>query len=414
MADDDYQSVDEIWDEFERPMSSSGLSVNPLQNVAFIRTSDRTSFRRCRRKWNWSYVHRGNREARRRGNPLWLGSAFHFAMEDFHGYNQFGKPSEAIKAYAKATRAVPGGKDSVPEDWEELTDLGVRMLDYYSDYWLKLRDPLKTFVYQGKPQVEVRFEIDIPFDASTYGFDRVVYQGTFDRVVEDEYGRLWILDYKTAKVFQTGHFDIDSQVSTYCWAGNHLYDGRKIEGFIYQQHKKTLPSSPKFLKTTRMFSTANNQSTSHPMYREALLGLYGDIKRAPAANIEFLNNLAAEEGEGRDKYIRRDFLERGEAICRAQSNIILAEVSEMLNPNTLLYPNPTRDCSWDCSFYQACVNMDNDMDWQYEIEDSTVDRTEQGETWRNYLQLPNQQSQEMTLELSPPKPQLLLPPQLKL
>lgn len=370
-------------------MSDALVALPP--RIFYVRTSDRISFKRCRRKWNWQFAMRGNRTSKTRSNPLWLGTGFHFAMEDRHGWNRWPTGAAAFEAYYQAWLTASRKEGAfIPDDHRELAELTHRMLSYY-ETWMEPREELQTFWQRGEPQVEVRFEIELPVDKmylTNHGYDKVMITGTIDRVVEDELGRLWLVDYKTAKAFNATHFDTDPQISTYCWAASILYPHKEIAGFIYQQHKKSLPDEPKFLSSTKMFSISKQQATTRPLYRNALLKLYGSLDDAPAANIEFLNYLAEQEGEKHDAYIRRDYVYRNAAQMRSIEHNLHLEVLDMLDANLRLYPNPTRDCDWDCDFKQACINMDDGGDWEFELENSTIDREEADESWRQYLHLP--------------------------
>lgn len=368
---------------------SQGTSSLPLRTF-YVRTSDRISFKRCRRKWNWQFAMRGNRTSLTRSNPLWLGSAFHFAMEDRHGWRRWPSGADAFEAYYQAWLTASrknGGR--IPDDHQELAALTHKMLAYY-ETWLEPRQEMETFWHNGEPQVEVKFEIELPVDKmylAQCGYDRVIITGTIDRVVKDELNRLWLVDYKTAKAFNTTHYDTDPQISTYCWAASILYP-HEIAGFVYQQHKKSLPDEPKFLTSSKMFSIAKNQSTTRPLYRQALIKLYGSLEAAPELSIQYLNYLAEQEGENIDAFIRRDFVYRNTSQLQAIERNLHFEVLDMLDPALRLYPNPTRDCDWDCDFKQACINMDDGGDWQFELENTTVDRTEDDESWRQFLRLP--------------------------
>lgn len=373
------------------------------ERVAFIRTSDRSTFRRCRRKFNWSYVHRGNRTSKAAKSPLWMGTGFHFAMEDFHGYKKFPTARTAFEAYVTACRRTKGF--ALPSDWQEDAETVGGMLDYYTE-WLETRDSLQTLHIDGVPQVEVNFQIPLPLDTAwlnSIGYDRAVYTGTIDRVCIDELGRLWPLDYKTAKNIQDAHLETDGQVTAYCWACAQLYN-LPVAGFLYQQHKKVVPHPPEFLKSTKMFSVAKLQTTTHTLYRRALINMYGSVENAPGVNVQYLNTLASEESVRADKLIRRDYVNRNENQIISEGQKIIEEAYDLLNPQMSLYPNPTRDCSWDCDFRMACLNMDDGSDWEYEIEANTVNREDEDTSWRNKLQYPEPEPEQLSqLRLRQPR-----------
>ncbi len=357
------------------------------ERVAVIRTTDRMVFRRCRRRWNWSSHLRQNLGMREGAAPLWMGSGFHFALEDYHGLNIFKDPALAFDAYAEATkRHDPRGlPPTYLEDWE----LARGMLDYYGRHWLRNRDPLQTYVYKGVPQVEVNFRVPLPLDPTllkSFGYDRAEYSGTLDRVVIDEWGQLWIVEYKTAKSIQTLHLANDSQVSSYCWAGPYIY-GQPVVGVIYQQHRKDIPKPPKILASGKL-STDKNQLTTRPMLREYLLNQYGTPEKIPGIYVDVLNYLAKEETPDKDKFVYRSRIQRNEHQCQAEGEKILMEAEEMLNPNLPLYSNPDRSCQFMCSFNGPCVSLDDGGDWEYEMSVLTKTREAKYDTWRSLVRYP--------------------------
>lgn len=359
------------------------------RRVAVIRTSDRISFRRCRRRWGWNSHLRGNIGPKQNPAPLWMGTGFHFALEDFHSTNVYGHPAKAFEAFVKATqRSVRQDPNRLPADISELSELACGMLSYYADEWLIARDPLRTYVHNGIPQVEVNFRVDVPFDATRWGYDKVVYSGTLDRVVIDEFDQIWILEYKTAKAVQTLHYATDSQVSSYCWAGNLLY-GRPIAGVIYQQHRKAIPDEPRVLANGRL-SQDKRQLITHRSLRTFIKNLYGEVARAPQDYVDFLNWMATQEDMDSDKFIRRDRIRRNLHQAEAEGVKILLEVAEMLNPDLPLYPNPDRTCQFMCPFNGPCVSLDDGSDYEYELNIMMEPRSTTYDSWRKYLKSPEQ------------------------
>lgn len=367
------------------------------KRIATLRTSDRISFRSCRRQWGWGSHLRGNLGSKFPSSPLWLGSGFHFAMEDFHGLNLYETPARALDAYYYATRRK-GGSDNLPATWREDLQLGRDMLRYYTEDWLATRDPLQTFVYKDEPQVEVNFRLLVPFDTDLmleWGYDEVVYSGTLDRVITDEYGTLYIVEYKTAKQIFTKHFQTDPQVTAYCWAASVLYPGHAIGGVIYQQHRKSLPDEPRMLASGKL-STNKSQNTTHSRYRKAVNAIYGDPSKAPADVVSCMSELARQENELYDDYVRRDYLFRNSHQIQAEGEKVLLECLDMLNPDLNLYPNPTRmNCAW-CAFQGPCIGMDSGEDWEDELKAFTTYREATYDSWRKFLPDPDSMKEDPT------------------
>lgn len=369
------------------PVSEGG------KRIAIIRTSDRIAFKQCRRRWGWSSHLRHNLGPPGGVSALWYGTGFHFALEDFHGWNRFGHPVAAFEAYYKVFKDYRPNK--LPDDHVELLDLGRRMLDYYI-IWLQQRihSQKKTYWLNGEPQVEVNFRFKIPFDQEkleSFGYDEAYYSGTIDRVCIDDYGMLWPRDYKTAKNIEKMHFLTDPQVSAYMWAMPHIYEA-PVGGFEYQQFCKSLPNPGRILQNG-MVSTAQNQGTNYYMYRQTLIEVYGSVDRAPDGNQQFLKSLSVFVDEDKDGYIDIDRISRNDRHGQSEGAKILMELEDMLNPDLPLYPNPTRMCAhwqYPCPFLSPCVSMDDGGDWRAELELTTEPRESRYDGWRDLLVWPGE------------------------
>ena len=184
-----------------------------------IHTTDRNLFRRCRRKWNYQSSLKQNLTLKDKVNPnLWFGTGFHFALEDYHGYNKFGNPKEAFKAYVECFDAR-----TLDLDCQALIPIGYGMLDHYVNNWLPRRNKYQTFIVDDVPQVEIEISIYIPELSEKFEIP-VLYQLKLDRVVIDNDRRLWFQDYKTAGKFDTKKLVTDPQISGYSWAFPYKYN----------------------------------------------------------------------------------------------------------------------------------------------------------------------------------------------
>lgn len=397
------------------------------RRALIIRTSDRIAFKQCRRKWAWSSHLKNNLGSKYLASPLWFGTAIHFALEDYHGYNYFGRPARAFIAYCIAT-AKQYQRD-LPDDAQELYQLGIKMMDYYVDHWLRWRKSSNTYWcfppgYNGpgyddpqmaaggygptlpngevnhhfhpawEPQVEVNFEIEIPLDdnpalaayAAANGANCILYRGTFDRVSLDDDGCLWIVEYKTAKRVENLHYQTDPQVTTYIWAGSYIYT-RPVVGTRYYQFIKNSPEKPRVLASGKI-STASNLVSSAPLYRKALEDMFGASKEGqwPIEHKNKLAELMQQETEHKDRFVVRESVRRNAHMCNAEAQKILLEVEDMINPDLPLYPNPTRQCPYMCSFLTPCVTMDDGGDWEYELQREFTERDQEADrVWRRRL-----------------------------
>lgn len=426
------------------------LSENTLGEVFMarlerltVRTSERRVFRRCLRKWGFQSSKRRNlqRKGTEQNIKFWFGAGIHFAMEDYFGYNRFGDPVKAFQAYYAAFPAYDR-----PEGADEHYYLGLGMLEYFREWYPKHNQvygfetvwlmPDGTEVEPGtpgaRPLVEESFLLDLGLkcwirdDTEEIVPDRMVqfagdsayivepgvldpipvrqipimYHGTLDRVVRDRLGRWWIMDYKTAKSADTNKLDTDDQISAYMWAAEQWFE-HPIYGFMYVQLTKDVAKPPKRLVNGGI-SVDKKQKTTYNLVRQEIIKLYGDVRRAPANVIEYLNWLAEQETPEGDRFIRWDAVTRTREQKISTYYHILAETKMMIDPDLYLFPNPTRDCIWDCPFREACIMIDKGQHEQAErwlqLEFEQRPKEEEGnvQEWRERIPWPDQQNSEAT------------------
>ena len=356
-----------------------------------IRTSDRGSYKRCRRKWDIISPVRKNMEFDGVANALWWGSAVHFAMEDYHGYKKFADIPDALDAYAAAFTDAER-----PVDWMDILDQAKAMLDYYLQ-WLKPRNEYKTLFLDDIPQVEVEFELLLPIECPSSEYKGVTYHGTLDKVVCEinNPDRWWIEDYKTAAAIDVAKLETDGQITAYLWGAEQHYQ-HPIEGLIYTQISKSPPEYPRML-TKGGISTDKRQRTTHSLYRAALLEQFPD-GAFPNQYIPFLNDLAAMETMEGNKFIRWDKVTRNENSKASFFNNMLFEAAEMVDPLLPMYPNPTRDCAWDCPARSICLAMDDGGDWESMLNAEFKVREDKA-PWRKRIKWPNQTQEQLEAQM---------------
>lgn len=364
-----------------------------------IRTSDRRTFRRCLRKWDFQSSLRGNWQhiGTEQNINFWFGSAIHFSMEDYHGENKFGDPRKAFWAYYQAFPA-----DELPMGAEAHYELGMAMLSYYLTWYKRHNDvagfetalvdlethqlynphhvkktdkmeyaveqsfilPLNTYVaVDTNGNIRKAFFnvqdpscISFTYNGVECNIVPICYHGTMDRIVCDKYGRYWVLDYKTAKGADTNKLDTDDQISAYLWAFEKWF-GIKPYGFIYLQLTKEAVQEPKRLKNGEL-SVDKKQKTTYSLLKQEIINDYGTVNAAPDKLIQFLNHMASIESPEGDRFIRWDFVKRTPEQIRSTEEHIMGELRHMLWDDLYCYPTPTRDCIWDCPCRDLCLALD--------------------------------------------------------
>jgi len=386
------------------------LAAAPVKPTIEIHTSDRQSYKRCRRRFGWGSTLRDN--LIRLGpdqKAFFIGTGFHFALEDWWGYRRFEHPALAFGAYFDAQKP-----EDLPDEADEALELATGMLMYYVDDWLvEHPEDYETLVVGGVPQVEVEVSIrlnDILLDEITRRRQgalgdpsglywkvqdviqsrEVIYVTTFDRVVVDRHDRIMGLDYKTAASFDELSLQTNPQAGAYDWAMDLFYTpvGFKPEGIIWQQHKKVVPKDPKlvYVGTPREgFSLDYNQSTTYRLYKKAVVERYGTI---PDRYLDILATLGNAQDHDGDNFIRRDILRRNQRQREVEQEKIVQEVLEMLDPDLPLYPSFTADCKWDCSFKVPCLAKDDGSDYEFILRTEYVPWKGYKDDWRKRVKYP--------------------------
>lgn len=392
-----------------------------------IHTSERMSFRGCRRRWNWVFNDRWYPTTT--AKPLEFGTAFHKAMEVWYDPMMWRRDPEsqlvlAITAFKNVCNeqkakylSLQQSSELDPEvetDYNERIELGEGMIRYHctkvspkldqqltpkhveiefevpvtnpdtgeqlwckcDQCWKLWRNSAEGAKHHDDWQVEMEKtgdrEIalhDGPYREFEWKGLPVTYGGRIDCLMEDDLGRLWLVDWKTAARL-SGQEDgdtpdeflqLEDQVTSYVWALWVL--SIKVAGFIHHEIKKAFPEAPEPNKTQRKgcwYSVNKMQNTSYDLYLETISE--GDPSGlASGAYDDFLDFLK----KGGSRFYSRKQVHRNEAeLINAGRNIYL-EALDMTNLNLALYPSPGRfGCNF-CAYRQPCLAMNQNEDVDY-------------------------------------------------
>lgn len=389
--------------------------------VHSLHTSERKSFRACRRRWDWTS--RQMYYPRTTPAPLEFGVAFHAAMEKFYepktwNYDisvrlgfaivEFQRTcAEQLKKYKK----LNGEPDQrLYDEYADRVKLGVGMLKYYANNVSQFTDVGFTPI-----QVEYPFEIAIlsptgeplrckcdpcwtrftnywlarfdDYKAMPLSFRQahrskeiwpglpVTYGGRLDMLARDDRGRLVIFDWKTTSRIldedaESSFLLLDDQISSYVWALRSL--GLDVVGFVYVEIKKAYPQVPKELSRLykgRKYSTDKTTLCTAEMFRNFVEendqqayheGLYDD-------------HLTWLKRDG-PKFHQRHQVHKNDAEVAAVGRDIWLEAQDIID-NPRVYPQPGRFSCNTCLFKQPCIGKNQGEDYLYTLETMFEKRT---------------------------------------
>ena len=319
-----------------------------MSEPAIIRTSERLAFKRCPTRWHWGWrmglVPKGEI-----ANALWFGTGIHYALAEWYcgpGAKRGPHPSETWEKWVGDSLRYmrTATSDNYQEDkYIEARALGTAMLSGYislygnDDSWSVIAP-------------ETSFQISIPSRSG----NRILatYAGTFDLVYRDlKDDRIRLGEHKTAKIIDTKHLPLDDQAGSY-WAvastilenTGELKKGEVIESINYNFLRKALPDErPKNGLGQRL-----NKNGTVSKIQPPPLFLREEVYRSPRERSNQIERIAAEA----------------------------SWMNAIRTGKAPLYKTPTRDCSWDCSFYEMCLLHERGgNDWRdykkemYKVED---------------------------------------------
>ena len=305
---------------------------NDIDNMR-IRQSEFTQYQRCPRKHHFAYTHNVVPivEATQRREPASgqrdAGSAFHAGAEALHLGHTLNAACEAATKYVDETRAIrlvgepPPLTKADDKGWWEVVRLAHAMVAGYS-YWLE-----DTGFDAGSETLEV----ELPWGAENPNTGGAVAYGMIDLLGRDAIrGGLVTDDVKSVSNFSQTPMPTDFQLRTYCWGVWKTY-GEVPVGAGHRMAKRVLRTG-----------------TAKPPFF-----MYAPI------------------------HIDQMILEKHEQVLTHRALAILEARSYGLDAeHPALYPNPTKDCSWDCDFKSLCPMVDEGDDWQDVMALNFIEKSE--------------------------------------
>lgn len=299
-------------------------------STVIIRTSERRDFKRCWFRWYLAW-RMGLRKKGKQAAPLWFGNGIHEALAQWYcgpGLRRGMHPADFWIDWVDSETSRLG-IDS--HEFEEERNLGETMMVNY----------VETYGIDEHWHViapEETFSLSIPYRGGAG--EMAIYAGTYDLVYRDlTDDRIWLGEHKTAKQIITSHLAMDDQAGTYLATASTILRHRgvlgakeEIEGIMYNFLRKGVPDERPEDTEGRKLNKDGSVSKQQPsalLLREPVERTAGE----QAAQLERIQTEALWMGEVRKR------------------------------PN-LLTKSPTRDCSWDCQFFDLCqVHEKGGDDW---------------------------------------------------
>jgi hypothetical protein len=356
------------------PTDPTGLEHQTPTKIKDTSATERGVFRKCRRQWLLSTVHR--LQSAEGNENFWLGTLVHTGLEGYYRWRMEHPRVPASDARALAPAAQAGLDryqeaydesisgiakelgflwENVAARYEELGQLGYDMLAAYFE-----REP-KDPIYDTIVDVERRVFVPITSPSGR----RVGRLSVMTDLVGRRDGALGVADHKTAsREASASQLDLDDQLTAEVFAVWKTR-GEFPEEATYNVLMKKVPQPPKRLKDGKggapRLSQDKTQLTTYELYLEAI----NELGISVVDYQDTLNYYWEQEQSGESPFFRRERVLRTEYQMASFEANLREEWRDMravaLHPERA-YPSPSPFSCPSCPVRLVCVTMMDDGD----------------------------------------------------
>lgn len=310
-----------------------------------LTNSEMKLWRRCRRQWYLAYYLKKGKAEPDFGRPTSLGSRVHNALELLYA-NQLelessgGEGWDEVDVIAFLKEGIADDIEKFPGYEAEITkegDLAVRMLEGYLQWLEETGNDQFLKVVQPEQGVEIPLTSGGP--SAPEGVNLL---SKIDVRVRDERdASMWALEHKTVQSLQMPlpTLQIDTQLLT-----EHLVE------FLH------------------MLETVDPVEADKQRADGVLYNMLRKVKRTANAKPPFYGRTAVRHNMTELRNHWRHVVAQAREIIDAHERLDAGE-----SHHSVVYPSPTRDCNWDCPFFNVCPLMDDGSDWEGALSDLYVD-----------------------------------------
>lgn len=328
-------------------------------------------------------------------DALWFGTGVHIALAEWYrgpGLKRGPYPSETFSKWAEnelrfiktQERYKSGDSSFIEQRYEPAKELGITMLDGYLNEYGK--DPKWSII---APEHSGQIDIMDPNEVDKL---LCIYAFTYDLVYRClECGRVKLGEHKTAAAVSLNHLPLDDQAGSY-WAiasqeleaSGLIRPKERIAGIQYNFLRKAKPDPRPRNADGHYLNKATKQDAIDAL---TAAGVLFDAKASGEKLMAFAaEKLVKVEGQISKvqpqplfvrEFVTRTAKQRAQQIRRIKDEALhMAYVREGYLPLT---KNSTRDCNWDCDFYELCLldesggDVDEYRESMFRIQDPYAD-----------------------------------------
>lgn len=205
-------------------------------------------------------------------------------------------------------------------------------------------------------------------------------RGRMDQIIqENETGIYAIRDYKTVGKLDDDYFrhlELDEQCTTYLWAAPReaeMYglEYTEINRIYYVALRKAYPKPPTMLSKGLPSIDRQKESTTAEMFAQCIKE--NNLKVVFDTNPKLQEYYSYLLAMGEKQFIWIEPVTRNATQIANAGIRLYHEAKDMLDPDLVLYPNPSKNYSClNCRFRSPCIAAEDGSDWQAILDNNYI------------------------------------------
>jgi hypothetical protein len=335
-----------------------------------ITPADRTSFRRCRRQWDFGAAGRQNLEPLEHPADPDLGQALREALDVYYFPGMWDWQPQVTRPLvfqglerSFARQRERRGAIAGDGGWQLAAGRG--LLERYIE-WAPGVDNFSPVLVQPEYDVHIVAPGPPPHGLLTAAGEPIRYRGTADLIAVDGHDAYWIVRYRLVEGDwpPTETLVGDEEAVTACWAWEQFYIGMAITGTIHNEMRAVVPSqpdadpppAPRHRRGLRKWLPLSQDERQQRRVRQHEPS--GGGRSIPQHRRMYA---AAKEPARPDRIeqhvapnFRRTLVRRSRAEVAAAGRKLAAEAAQMADPGVTPDPSPSAENCSACDYFAPC------------------------------------------------------------
>jgi PD-(D/E)XK nuclease superfamily len=335
--------------------------------------TERASFKRCRRQWDFGAGTRQDLEPLDRPVRPDLDRAVRDALAVYYfpGMWDWDRSVRLPLVAQELERALTrqrerSGRDAGLAVWQEALEAGRVLVDRYAR-WAATADRFSPVLVETDFEVNVLDPVRPEAGLVTAAGETIRYAGRIDLMAVDAHDEYWIVRHRVTEAgwTPTGQLVADEEALAACWAWEQFYLGMAITGTVYNELR--LPSTDPGRRAgwpwPRLRSRAATRRPAVRQHEPSGGGRSIPQHRRMYAQARAPRRVQPIEQRTEDGF-RRTWVRRAPADVAEAGRRLGADAAEMAREDVEVYPTPSVANCPPCPYFEPCRALQADRNAQ--------------------------------------------------